>query len=214
MPSTLVSSHDGSCYPRLPRMKDFGCGFEEFRRSPKDSYKAPAGRAPLQIDQNSYKRANSHDNRVPNSMSSYSTNLPQVGGWQGRPTDILTPNPLPYPTPQDETPGHSRNNSRSEPFYTRYYSARKPQSPVVKKELEQKESSASQRRPSAEESSIAAHLQIPSSINDSKGSLPEFAAQVRILPAYPVTAGADLKRLPVCSGLSPRTRCSPSNKGE
>ena len=214
MPSTLVSSHDNSCYPRLPRMKDFGCGFEEYRQSPNDSYKAQAGHTPLQPDQKDHKLSHSYDNRVPHVMSTYSTNGPQVGGWQGRSADVLTPNPLPYPTPQDENNGHSRNNSRSEPFYTKYYSARKPASPVVKKEVEQKEPVASQRRPSAEESSIAAHLQIPSSINDSRGSLPEFAAQVRFILQRSQIIILTVNRSLVCFGLNPHTRCSPSNNGE
>jgi hypothetical protein len=70
------------------------------------------------------------------------------------------------------------------------------------------------RRKSSSSNAIAPSLQIPSSINDSKGSLAEFAAQVRaFLPHVPlayehqtlISANAvDTRRLRVCSGLRRR----------
>ncbi len=79
-----------------------------------------------------------------------------------------------YPTPQS----HSRQNSNGKPFYQAYYSARQNQSPPFKKESTTDHGESARRRTSVENNTIATYLQIPTSINDSKGSLPEFAAQV------------------------------------
>lgn len=68
-----------------------------------------------------------------------------------------------------------------QPFYDSYYSAKRPQSPILpKKDNAAQSEQTARRRASSDGNSIASHLQIPSSINNSKGSLPEFAAQVRI----------------------------------
>ena len=74
---------------------------------------------------------------------------------------------------------NSKQGSNRQPFYNSYYSATRPQSPVPPKKdhVAQSEQTA-RRRASNDSNSIASHLQIPSSINESKGSLPEFAAQV------------------------------------
>ena len=94
--------------------------------------------------------------------------------------------------------------SNRQPFYTSYYSATRPQSPVPPKKdhVAQSEQTA-RRRASSDSNSIASHLQIPSSINESKGSLPEFAAQAR-QPTQDVEAlGLTVPRSPAFSGLSP-----------
>ena len=71
--------------------------------------------------------------------------------------------------------------SNRQPFYTSYYSATRVQSPVPpKKDHAAQSEQTARRRASNDNNSIASHLQIPASINDSKGSLPEFAAQVRL----------------------------------
>lgn len=80
-----------------------------------------------------------------------------------------------YPTPHS----HSRQGSNGKPFYQSYYSARQNQSPPIKKEVITDRGESGRRKASADGNAIASYLQIPSSINDSKGSLPEFAAQVR-----------------------------------
>ena len=78
---------------------------------------------------------------------------------------------------------NSKQASNRQPFYNSYYSATRPQSPVpAKKEHAAQSEQTARRRASNDSNSIASHLQIPASINDSKGSLPEFAAQVGRLP--------------------------------
>ena len=66
------------------------------------------------------------------------------------------------------------------PFYETYASATHPQkSPIVKGKTTVHNHQAARRRASSDGNPIATHLQIPSTINDSKGSLPEFASQVK-----------------------------------
>ena len=99
---------------------------------------------------------------------------------------------------------NSKQVSNRQPFYNSYYSATRPQSPVPPKKdhVAQSEQTA-RRRASNDSNSIASHLQIPSSINESKGSLPEFAAQVR-RPTQDVEAFVlTVPRSPAFSGLSP-----------
>lgn len=75
---------------------------------------------------------------------------------------------------------NSKQAGNRQPFYNSYYSATRPQSPVPpKKDHAAQSEQTARRRASNDSNSIASHLQIPASINDSKGSLPEFAAQVR-----------------------------------
>ncbi len=54
-----------------------------------------------------------------------------------------------------------------------------PQSPVARKDLSAPPEQLQRRKSSGGNNSIVSYLQIPSSINNSKGSLAEFAAQVR-----------------------------------
>ncbi|KAL9097978.1 MAG: hypothetical protein Q9163_006266 [Psora crenata] len=99
---------------------------------------------------------------------------------------VLSSNPPPYPTPQT-TGGnpHRQDNSRPQPFYQSYYSAKQHHpSPIPKRESASSREQLMHhhhRRSSADPHSIASHLQIPPSINSSKGSLPEFAAQITCL---------------------------------
>lgn len=89
----------------------------------------------------------------------------------------VSSNAAPYPTPQNSKSSHSRQRSGPEPFYNTYYSARQ-KSPIVKKEPGSSNHQGGQRRASGDTNAIASYLQIPLSINSSKGSLPEFAAKV------------------------------------
>ena len=78
------------------------------------------------------------------------------------------------------TQDNSKQAGNRQPFYNSYYSATRPQSPVpTKKDHAAQSEQTARRRASNDSNSIASHLQIPASINESKGSLPEFAAQVR-----------------------------------
>jgi len=107
---------------------------------------------------------------------------PNIGGQQYQRVPVVVSNAPPYPgahSPVDNTRERGPV-PRQVPFYDSYYSAKRPQSPVLPPKTAQNEQVA-RRRASSDGNSIASHLQIPSSINDSKGSLPEFAAQITCL---------------------------------
>ena len=92
---------------------------------------------------------------------------------------VAASNPPSYQTSL-ATLDNPKQASNRQPFYNSYYSATRPQSPVPpRKDHAAQSEQTARRRASNDSNSIASHLQIPSSINDSKGSLPEFAAQVR-----------------------------------
>ena len=173
MPASLVPmSHSPYC-PQLPRLKEFvGCGFESHNRSSKDGIPNPASR----VEECPLRQLDPYSSRAMNCNPHPSS---QSGSWQPRPAPVVSSNVPPYPTPQSHDGGHhSRSNSKPEPFYNNYYSAKYPRSPAERKQQESTTDQPSQRRSSTGSNSIATHLQIPSSINSSKGSLPEFAAQV------------------------------------
>ena len=95
---------------------------------------------------------------------------------------VAASNPPPHQT-SVPTLDNSNQTSNRQPFYNSYYSATRHQSPVPsKKDHAVQSEQTARRRASNDSNSIASHLQIPASINDSKGSLPEFAAQVRDIP--------------------------------
>ena len=99
---------------------------------------------------------------------------------------------------------NSKQVSSRQPFYNSYYSATRPQSPVPpKKDHAAQSEQTARRRASNDSNSIASHLQIPSSINESKGSLPEFAAQVRRSTQNVETHVLTVPRSHAFSGLSP-----------
>jgi len=83
-----------------------------------------------------------------------------------------------YPTPQHTAGSQGRLETKPEPFYNSYYSARQNQSPNPRRDSIAFREQPVSRRGSDDRNAIVSYLQIPSSINDSKGSLPEFAAQV------------------------------------
>ncbi|KAG8530476.1 uncharacterized protein KY384_004979 [Bacidia gigantensis] len=102
------------------------------------------------------------------------------GGGLRRGAPMIPSNAPSYPTPQDSNRGHSRQNSRSE-NNAKYHQSTRQCSPTTTTELTASQQQDDPHRPSGSSNAIAAHLQIPSSINNSKGSLPEFAAQVTCL---------------------------------
>lgn len=106
---------------------------------------------------------------------------PNGGGQSYKRVPVVASNAPSYQTSQSAI-DNSRIPSNRQPFYNSYYSAKRPQSPVLPKKdnIAQSEQTA-RRRASSDGNSIASHFQIPASINDSKGSLPEFAAQVKNL---------------------------------
>ena len=179
MPSTLGVDHlpHGNSY-HLPQLKQFDLnwakpqlsrgGERENQREWPSMYSGES-----EVRQS---RPNSHVSDMPhaiNPQNPYSPPLPIMENQvrqQGTISDA----------PQYIRPVHARQNSRSgrtQPFYQSYYSAR-PQSPLPKKEIQPERLPSAGRRLSETSNSIASYLQIPASINSSKGSLPEFAAQV------------------------------------
>ena len=183
MPSTLISNHDTSFYPTLPKLLDFGCGFESHRRSLHDERRT-------QVESDTRKGALSQDrlsgstNRLPirgMTLANGHTVQPSHGGsWRSSGPSVLSSNAPPYPTPQKTERVHSRQNRKSEPYVDQYRSARQQRSPTMTSEPASPQQQAASQRSSSNSNpnAIAVHLQIPKSINSSKGSLPEFAAQV------------------------------------
>lgn len=91
---------------------------------------------------------------------------------------VVASNAPPYQA-FNSTLSNEKQAGNRQPFYNTYYSARRPSSPPPKKDNPISNEHSARRQASSDSNSIASHLQIPASINDSKGSLPEFAAQVR-----------------------------------
>lgn len=166
MPPTLVSGYHPHNSHHLPQLREFNWDWE--------SVKSRAGRVediPKPASYNSQCPATSPRFK----MNGHSTHDPTIPTGRYVVPQAVSANAPTYPTPQS----HSRHNSNGKPFYQSYYSARQNQSPLIKKEIATDRGESARRRASTEGSSIASYLQIPSSINESKGSLPEFAAQVR-----------------------------------
>lgn len=100
-------------------------------------------------------------------------------GMQYKRVPAVASNAPSYQTSIAVTLDNSKQASNRQPFYNSYYSATRPPSPLPpKKDHAAQTEQTARRRASNDSNSIASHLQIPASINDSKGSLPEFAAQV------------------------------------
>ena len=129
-----------------------------------------------------------------NGMNGNPLSAPNVERTQYKRVPVATSNAPSYQASQP-TLDNSKQTSNRQPFYNSYYSATRAQSPVPpKKDHTAQSEQTARRRASNDSNSIASHLQIPASINGSKGSLPEFAAQVRqsalFLPRVDCTDGA------------------------
>ena len=129
-----------------------------------------------------FRRYNHGLRTPPKDMSATDSNpllAPNGGGHSYQRVPVIGSNAASYQTSQSAI-DNSKNPNNRQPFYNSYYSAKKPQSPAApKKDKVALSEQTARRRASSDGNSIASHLQIPASINDSKGSLPEFAAQVR-----------------------------------
>ena len=166
MPSTLVSGyHPHNDRHLLPQLRDFNWDWE--------TVKSKAGKPenlPKHTDYSSQCSVTSP--RL--NMNGNSTHDPIIPVGRYVVPQAVSSSAPPFPTPQT----HSRQSSNGKPFYQSYYSARQNQSPPTKKETTADRGESARRRVSTDGNTIASYLQIPSSINGSKGSLPEFAAQV------------------------------------
>ena len=127
--------------------------------------------------------ASKHGLRTPprdmNGMNGNPLSAPNAERTQYKRVPVATTNASSYQA-SVATLDNSKQSSNRQPFYNSYYSATRSQSPVPpKKDHTAQSEQTARRRASNDSNSIASHLQIPASINESKGSLPEFAAQVR-----------------------------------
>ena len=170
MPSTLVSGyHPHTDRYHLPQVRDFTWDWgtvrsktgesENLQKSMGYDSQCIIASPPVKMNSNSV-----HGSVIPAGQYMNPPAVPSIAP--------------PYPTPST----HTRQGSNGKPFYQTYYSARQNQSPPPKKDNSADRGGSARRRVSTDGNTIASYLQIPSSINDSKGSLPEFAAQVSCGP--------------------------------
>ena len=190
MPSTTVSSHytlDGPL-PSLSQVRSIGEGWD--RGAVTNTYKARnAGRdiAPQQLERPTY-RTQHGLTTPPEEMTSDNANplLAPLDGLHYKSVPAVGSNSASYQT-REGTYANTRQTTKPQPFYATYQSAHRPQSPVSKGESVGSREQPVRRRASSDGNSIVSHLQIPSSINGSKGSLAEFTAQVR--PSFEFRCG-------------------------
>ncbi|KAL9125555.1 MAG: hypothetical protein Q9217_005254 [Psora testacea] len=183
MPSTLVSGHYNAGYlPPPTQLRDVECGWAWNRRSPgaEKSIGLSEGQGRTRL----VAPDSCQQPQPPSKMTAVNDNqrlASNTGSRQQNGVSLVSSNAPPYPTPQPTGGSHSRQNNRAQPFYNSYYSAKQHRSPIPKRETAPSREQSIQRRSPNDANSIASHLQIPSSINNSKGSLPEFAAQITCL---------------------------------
>ena len=179
MPSTLASEHTNlhGIRPPLPQLRGIDFEWETkglLARAGKGAHWPEGGRS------EAGGAVNHHGlHTPPRDMTARHGNPllgPNVEGLQYQRVPAVASNPH-----QSQTAQRTLDVTRQprEPFYNTYYSAKQRHSPhLPKKEKVATSEESARRRLSSDANSIASHLQIPSSINNSKESLPEFAAQV------------------------------------
>ena len=183
MPSTHLSERTNlnGILPPFPQRRDFDWDWNKVNAA------ARAGQNPTLPCSNSFPESvrgfglpgNKHGLRTPpKEMNGNPIIASNVERTQYKRVPVAASNPPSYQTSLATLDNPKQASSR-QPFYNSYYSATRPQSPVPpKKDHAAQSEQTARRRASNDSNSIASHLQIPASINDSKGSLPEFAAQV------------------------------------
>lgn len=176
MPPTLVSDHytPTSSLPPLTQLRDFDWNWNQSKHP---SRAGDGGNTDFAQWSKRGAAGQQHGLRTPPREMTGNTHNSQALPSNRVPP--VTSNAPPYPTPQHSVDGQSRQNSKTQPFYKSYYSARPAPSPSIRKDIAAEREQSARRKASNDGNSIVSYLQIPSSINDSKGSLPEFAAQVR-----------------------------------
>ena len=123
--------------------------------------------------------ASSREARDMNGMNGNPLMNPIIGGHHySQRVPVVASNAPPYVASRP-TLDNSKNAVSQRPFYDSYHSAKRQPSPVqTHKENSDHGGQTSRKRASSDGNTIASHLQIPATINNSKGSLPEFSAQV------------------------------------
>ena len=106
--------------------------------------------------------------------------IPSFGPLQYKGVPVVAPNPTANQNHLNST-GSLRYTSRVPPVLDRYQPVKASQSPQLSNDQSAGRGQA-HRQHSSESTDIVHYLQIPRSINDSKGSLSEFAAQVSLVP--------------------------------
>lgn len=101
------------------------------------------------------------------------------GPLQYKGVPVVASNNSSYPTSQGSI-GHTTYTSRAQPVRESYHSTHRSHNSISGEETAGSRAQVSRRR-NSEGSDIVHYLQIPRSINDSKGSLAEFAAQVNAI---------------------------------
>ena len=182
MPSITACSHymlDGPL-PSLSQVRTTGGGWD--RDAAANTYKVrDSGRGiPPQHLEGPTVRTQHGLRTPPEEMTSDHANplLAPLDGLHYKSVPAIGPNTASYHT-REGTYANSRQNTKPQPFYDTYQSAQRPRSPVSKGESLGLREQPARRRALSDGNSIVSHLQIPSSINNSKGSLAEFTAQVR-----------------------------------
>lgn len=187
MPSTHLSERTNlnSILPPFPPRRDFDWDWSKVNAASRAGQKShlPCSHYFPESVRGCELPGNEHGLRTPprdmNGMNGNPLLASNAEGTQYKRVPVVASNAPPY-QPSLTTLDNSKQSSNRQPFYNSYYSATRPQSPVLpKKDHTAQNEQTARRRASNDSNSIASHLQIPASINDSKGSLPEFAAQVR-----------------------------------
>ena len=169
MPSTLALNQYSLNYhlPRLPHTRDVAQLETEKRFKEEHSW-------------NQFFKAAAVDHGLrtpPKEMTSTNVNpllAQHVGGLPYKSVPAARPTVASYSTSLG-TVASTKYHSKAPPSHDSYRSAARPQSPVFQRDVNVR---GHRGRNSMDNTTIASYLQIPSSINDSKGSLAEFAAQV------------------------------------
>ncbi len=183
MPSTTVLSTYklGGPLPSLSQIRTIAPGWDKKKHPYAErgvGHNAPS----IQL-QSSTVRTRHGLKTPPEEMTGISNANPLRAPFDGlhyKSVPVVGSNAALYPTNQD-THGITRYPNKPQPFYDTYQSAQRPQSPVSKGESISSREQPARRRASSDGNSIVSYLQIPPSINNSKGSLADFAAQVRLL---------------------------------
>lgn len=182
MPSAIASSQ----YMLDPPLPSLSQGRNTAKRWDRDTstdahtVRGPEQNALSQHLQGSVAKTRHGLKTPPEDMSASNANplLVPFHGLQYKSVPVLGSSNASYQADQG-THVNTRYTHKSQPFYDSYHSAQQRQSPVLRGESIGSRHQLARRRASSDGNSIVSYLQIPPSINNSKGSLAEFAAQVR-----------------------------------
>lgn len=172
MSSTLVSNQytEHRPLPTLSQMRDF---------APRDLnnyfFKEPGGQDHLTRWIQTSATIEHGLGSPPQEMTGNPLLAPSVGGLPYKSIPAVKQNNALYTTSLS-TVASTKYTSKAPPVQALYKAAKRSTSPISKNDSGAPRDQS--RKSASESTSIVSYLQIPSTINDSKGSLAEFAAQV------------------------------------